>query len=55
MIPKRYNKSIQNCRIVAPIIDRLYLYDNSIDNVDARPIFRLSEGVLAKQYTEEIP
>lgn len=54
-IISRYNKSIQNCRIVAPIIDRLYLYDNSIDNVDARPLFRLSEGVLAKQYTTDIP
>lgn len=54
-IISRYNKSIQNCRIVAPITDRLYLYDNSIDNVDARPLFRLSEGVLAKQYTTDIP
>ncbi len=54
-IISRYNKSIQNCRIVAPIIDRLYLYDNSIDNIDARPLFRLSEGILAKLYTEEIP
>ena len=30
-------------------------YDNSIDDVDARPLFRLSEGVLAKQYTDNIP
>ena len=54
-IISRYNKSIQNCKIVAPIIDRLYVYDNSIDDVDARPLFRLSEGVLAKQYTKIIP
>ena len=54
-IISRYNKSIQNCKTVASIIDRLYVYDNSIDNVDARPLFRLSEGVLAKQYTEDIP
>ncbi|MDE7115926.1 MAG: zeta toxin family protein [Muribaculaceae bacterium] len=54
-IISRYNKSIQNCKIVASIIDRLYVYDNSIDDVDARPLFRLSEGVLAKQYTEDIP
>ena len=54
-IISRYNRSIQNCRIVAPIIDRLYLYDNSIDNIDARPLFRLSEGVIEKQYTDEIP
>ena len=54
-IISRYNKSIQNCKIVAPIIDRLYVYDNSIDDVDARPLFRLSDGVLAKQYTKIIP
>ena len=54
-IISRYNKSIQNCKIVAPIIDRLYVYDNSIDDVDVRPLFRLSEGVLAKQYAEIIP
>lgn len=54
-IISRYNKSIQNCKTVASIIDRLYVYDNSIDDVDARPLFRLSEGVLAKQYTDDIP
>lgn len=54
-IISRYNKSIQNCKIVAPIIDRLYVYDNSIDDVDARPLFRLSDGAVAKQYTEIIP
>ena len=54
-IISRYNKSIQNCKTVASIIDCLYVYDNSIDDVDARPLFRLSEGVLAKQYTEDIP
>ena len=54
-IISRYNKSIQNCKTVAPIIDRLYVYDNSIDDVDARPLFRLSDGTVAKQYTEIIP
>lgn len=54
-IISRYNKSIQNCKTVASIVDRLYVYDNSIDDVDARPLFRLSEGVLAKQYTDDIP
>ena len=54
-IISRYNKSIQNCKTVASIVDRLYVYDNSIDDVDVRPLFRLSEGVLAKQYTDDIP
>ncbi len=54
-IISRYNKSIQNCKTVSSIVDRLYVYDNSIDDVDARPLFRLSNGTLAKQYTDDIP
>ncbi len=51
----RYYKSIRNCKTVASIIDRLYVYDNSIDDADARPLFRLSEGQIVKQYTTNIP
>lgn len=57
-IPKiisRYQKSIQNCDTVAGIVDRLYVYDNSIENADAKPLFRLSNGILVKQYVEKIP
>lgn len=54
-IISRYNKSIQNCKTVSSIIDRLYIYDNSLDNIDARPLFRLSDGILVKQYTDNIP
>lgn len=54
-IISRYNKSIQNCKTIAPIADRLYLYDNSIDGEDARPLFRLSEGIIVKQYSDNIP
>lgn len=54
-IISRYNKSIQNCKTIAPIIDRLYVYDNSIDDADARPLFRLTNGQLAKQYTADLP
>ncbi|MDE6247111.1 MAG: zeta toxin family protein [Muribaculaceae bacterium] len=54
-IISRYNKSIQNCKTVSAIVDRLYVYDNSIDDADAIPLFRLSDGTVAKQYTEDIP
>lgn len=54
-IISRYSKSIQNCKTVAPIVDRLYLYDNSIDNTDARPLYRLSNGKVAKKYRTDIP
>lgn len=54
-IISRYHKSIQNCKTVLPLIDRLYVYDNSVDDADARPLFRLTDGAIAKQYTEDIP
>ncbi len=54
-IISRYYKSIRNCKTVSSIVDRLYIYDNSIDGADARPLFRLTNGDLAKQYTTEIP
>ncbi|MDR1792534.1 MAG: zeta toxin family protein [Bacteroidales bacterium] len=54
-IPKiisRYYKSIINCAILAPIVDRLYVYDNSKDNVLAELLFRASDGNLTKQYAQ---
>lgn len=54
-IISRYYKSIRNCKTVASIIDRIYVYDNSIDGASARPLFRLTNGETAKQYTTEIP
>lgn len=54
-IISRYNKSIQNCKTVSSIVDRLYVYDNSIDDADALPLFRLSDGAVARQYAEDIP
>ncbi len=54
-IISRYNKSIQNCKTVVPIVDRLYVYDNSIDDADARPLFLLTHGEIVKKYTTDIP
>ena len=54
-IISRYYKSILNCRVIKNIVDRLYVYDNSIDGADARPLFRLSDGVLGKMYVNEVP
>lgn len=57
-IPKiisRYQKSIQNCKTVAPIVDRLYVYDNSVDDVDAKLLYRLADGDLVKSYADSLP
>lgn len=51
----RYNKSILNCRRVTSIADRVYVYDNSIDDAEARLLFRMTEGKLFKRYTDNIP
>jgi predicted ABC-type ATPase len=51
----RYNKSILNCRRVSGIADRTYIYDNSVDDQEARLLFRLVDGRLFKQYIEDIP
>lgn len=57
-IPKiisRYDKSTANCIALAPYVDRLYVYDNSVEDAEARLLFRLSDGELAKRYVEELP
>ena len=51
----RYIKSIVNCAEIAAEVDRLYVYDNSIDGKEARPLFRLKEGQIGKIYTDSIP
>lgn len=54
-IVSRYFKSIKNCMKASMIVDRLYVYDNSINGEDARIQFRLSNGKLEKVYVENIP
>ena len=57
-IPKiisRYQKSILNCKCVAAIADRVYVYDNSVDDAEARLLFRMTDGLLFKRYTDDIP
>lgn len=57
-IPKiisRYDKSVANCVILSSIVDRLYVYDNSIEDSEARLLFRLADGKLIKQYLEDLP
>ncbi|MCM1515912.1 MAG: zeta toxin family protein [Paraprevotella sp.] len=57
-IPKiisRYDKSIGNCVALAPYVDRLYVYDNSIEDAEAQLLFRLSNGNLVKRYVHDMP
>lgn len=54
-IISRYTKSIINCEAIARLVDRLYVYDNSINDRDAQLQFRLSNGKLEKMYVRELP
>jgi predicted ABC-type ATPase len=54
-IISRYKLSVANCIETAKIVDRCYLYDNSIENRDARPLFRAVDGRVFKCYSENLP
>ena len=54
-IISRYEKAIVNAIRVTEFADRVYIYDNSIDNQDAQLLFRTEDGHFAKQYTASIP
>ena len=54
-IISRYQKSIFNCKKIIPSVDRLYVYDNSVEDQDASLLFRMSDGKLVKKYTDDIP
>lgn len=54
-IISRYDKSVANCAALAQYVDRLYVYDNSVDDVEAQLLFRLSNGEIVKKYVENLP
>ena len=54
-IISRYKLSVANCIDVAKIVDRCYLYDNSVENNDARPLFRAVNGKVFRRYAENMP
>jgi predicted ABC-type ATPase len=51
-ILSRYYKSICNCALVASTVDRLYVYDNSVENSFPELLFRANESILIKQYAD---
>ena len=54
-IISRYQKSVLNCRYIATKVDRAYLYDNSIENAEAKILLRFSDGLIAKRYVDVLP
>jgi len=49
-IVSRYYKSITNCCVIADIVDKLYIYDNSEDFAEAKLLFRATNGKIEKIY-----
>ncbi len=54
-IISRYQKSVLNCKYIATKVDRTYLYDNSIENAEAKILLRFSDGLIAKRYVDVLP
>jgi predicted ABC-type ATPase len=49
-IISRYYKSIANCSLLSKVVDRLYVYDNSVENGLPELLFRANNGKFIKQY-----
>lgn len=54
-VVSRYYKSLINAEEAISIVDRAYVYDNSVDNQLPRLLYRTVEGNLVKKYTDDIP
>jgi predicted ABC-type ATPase len=51
-IISRYSRSMANLAIAIQLADRVYLYDNSVENEEARLCARTQDGLLRKVYAE---
>jgi predicted ABC-type ATPase len=51
-IVSRYDKSMVNLAAAIAIADRVYIYDNSIENTEATLCARVSDGMIRKVYVD---
>lgn len=54
-VVSRYYKSLLNAAKAVSFVDRSYIYDNSADNQLPRLLYRMVDGRVFKQYTQDIP
>lgn len=54
-IVSRYFKSLENMKRAISIVDRAYIYDNSVENALPQLLYRTVDGTVFKQYTEDVP
>lgn len=51
-IINRFYKSIINCSVLSTTVNRLYVYDNSVDFENPKLLFRTKNGIVQKFYSE---
>ena len=54
-IISRYYKSLANAAQAIELVDRAYIYDNSVENALPQLLYRTVDGTVFKQYTEDVP
>ena len=54
-IVSRYYKSIANLIRSIPLADRIYVYDNTAEGKTPLLLFRISDGLIQRQYQPHIP
>lgn len=54
-IISRYYKSLANAAQAIAIVDRAYIYDNSVEDELPKLLYRTTDGKIFKQYIENIP
>lgn len=51
----RYYRSLENAALLIPVVDRAYVYDNSVDNRLPQLLFRTVDGKVRKRYVPDMP
>ncbi len=54
-IISRYYKSLANAALAFSLVDRAYIYDNSIENKLPQLLYRMVDGKLFKKYVDNLP
>lgn len=54
-IVERYYKSLANAAVAISMVDRAYIYDNSVENQLPKLVCRMVDGNLFKRYVENFP
>lgn len=54
-IISRYYKSLTNAAQAIEIVDRAYIYDNSVEDALPKLLYRTVDGKVFKQYTQTLP